>query len=135
MKLYWPESGSHEFNRTVEGRDDLLVSDLAVTETISALSRRMREGATTPEAIHRVQQAIVARLAGGSGQRVELTRQTHRQAEYLLVTLTATPLRAADALHLALATSARAASMASFDVRLRAAARAVGLAIYPPAEA
>jgi hypothetical protein len=42
-----------------------------------------------------------------------------------------TPLRAADALHLALALSARAASMASFDLRLCAAARAIGLAIYP----
>ena len=118
----------------MEGRDDLLVSDLAVTETISALSRRMREGATTPEAIHRVQQAILARLDDGSCRRVELTRATHRQAEYFLVTLTATPLRATDALHLATATSARAASMASFDVRLRAAARAVGLALYPPEE-
>lgn len=42
-----------------------------------------------------------------------------------------TPLRAADALHLALALSARAASMAAFDLRFAAAARAVGLAVYP----
>lgn len=94
----------------------------------------MREGATTPEAIHRAEQAIVARLEDGVYHRVELTRLTHRQAEYFLVTLAATPLRAADALHLALATSARAASMASFDVRLRAAARAAGLVLYPPEE-
>jgi hypothetical protein len=40
-------------------------------------------------------------------------------------------LRAADALHLALAVWGRAASMASFDVKLSAAARAVGLATYP----
>lgn len=39
VKLYVPESGSDELNRTVEGRDDLLVSDLAVTEIVSALSR------------------------------------------------------------------------------------------------
>jgi predicted nucleic acid-binding protein len=45
--------------------------------------------------------------------------------------LTQTPLRAADALHLALALSARAASMAVFDARLATAARAVGLAVYP----
>ena len=49
----------------------------------------------------------------------------------LLLTLTTTPLRAADALHLALALSARAASMATFDTRLAAAARAVGLTVYP----
>jgi predicted nucleic acid-binding protein len=40
-------------------------------------------------------------------------------------------MRPAAALHLALATSARSASLASFDARLAAAARAVGLAIYP----
>jgi len=63
--------------------------------------------------------------------RVELTRDVHRRAEHLLLSLPETPLRAADALHLALATSARAASLASFDARLAAAARAVGLAVYP----
>jgi predicted nucleic acid-binding protein len=134
LKLYWPEPGSDEFNRTVEGRDDLLVSDLAVTESVSALSRRLRQRAVTQQVIRRVQQVIVGRLDDGGYRRVELTRHTHRQAEHFLVTLTATPLRAADALHLALATSARAASMASFDMRLRAAARTVGLLVYPPEE-
>lgn len=64
-------------------------------------------------------------------QRVELTRDVHRRAEHLLLSAGGAPLRAADALHLALATSARAAAMASFDVRLAAAARAMGLATYP----
>lgn len=131
LKLYLPEPGSDEFNRTVEGRVDLLVSDLAVTEVASALSRRLRQGAVTREVARRVQHAIVGRLDGAVYQRVELTRDVHRRAEHFLLSLTGTPLRAADALHLALATSARAASMASFDVRLGAAARAVGLAIYP----
>jgi len=126
-----PEPGSDALNRTVEGRDDLLVSDLAVTEAVSALSRRLRQGAVTREITRRVQHAIVGRLDAGVYRRVELTRDVHRRAEHLLLSLTGTPLRAADALHLALATSARAASMASFDARLVAAARAVGLAIYP----
>ena len=126
-----PEPGSDEFNRTVEGRDDLLVSDLAVTEIASALSRRLRQRALTREVARRVQHAIVGRLDDGVYHRVELTRDVHRRAEHFLLSLTATPLRAADALHLALATSARAASMASFDMRLGAAARAVGLATYP----
>jgi predicted nucleic acid-binding protein len=115
----------------VEGRDDLLVSDLAVTEIVSALSRRLRQGALAREVVRRIQHAIVGRLDEGVYQRVELTREVHRRAEHLLVSLTATPLRAADALHLALATSARAASLASFDARLAAAARALGLAVYP----
>ena len=131
LKLYLPEPGSDEFNRTVEGRDDLLVSDLAVTEVVSALSRRLRQGDFEGKVASGVQHAIVAGLDSGLYQRVELTRDVHRRAEHFLLRLTGTPLRAADALHLALATSARAASLASFDVRLGAAARAVGLATYP----
>lgn len=118
----------------VEGRDDLIVSDLVVTEIISALSRRLRLGAVTEEVTRRVQREIVKRLDDGTYRRIELTRDTHRRAEDFLMRLTAIPLRAADALHVAMATSARAASMASFDVRQRAAARAVGLATYPPEE-
>jgi len=131
LKLYLPEPASDEFNRMVEGRVDLLVSDLAVTEVVSALSRRLSRGAVTREVAHRLQHAIVGRLDDGVYRRVDLTRDVHRQAEHFLLSLTGTPLRAAHALHLALATSARAASMASFDVRLGTAARAVGLATYP----
>lgn len=131
VKLYVREQGSDEFNRAVEGRDDLVVSDLAVTEVVSALSRRLRQGAVAPDVARRVQRAIVEALDGAVYRRVELTGDVHRRAENFLLTLTRTPLRAADALHLALATSARAASMASFDARLAAAARAAGLATYP----
>lgn len=107
------------------------MSDLTVTEVASALSRRLRQGTIPHEAARRVQRAIIGRLDDGLYQRVELTRDVHRRAEHFLLSLTETPLRAADALHLALATSVRAASIASFDVRLGAAARAVGFAIYP----
>ena len=68
---------------------------------------------------------------GGVYHRVELTREVHRRAEHLLLIHQDASLRAADALHLALATSARAASLATFDARLATAARAVGLAVYP----
>jgi uncharacterized protein len=132
LKLYWPEPGSTEFNDTVEGRDDLLVSDLAVTEIVSALCHRHRQGAVTDQTIRRVQEAIIKRLDDGTFGRIELTRDTHRRAEEFFITLSGIALRAADALHLAMATSARAASMASFDARQRAAARAMGLTLYPP---
>ena len=130
LKLYLPEPGSDEFNDVVEGRDDLLVSDLAVTEIISAVARRLRQGSLTREIVRRLHQAVLGRLDEGVYQRVELTRDVHRRAEQLLLSRTDIPLRGADALHLALATSARAASLASFDVRLAAAARAVGLAVH-----
>ena len=131
LKLYLPEPGSDEFNEIVEGRDDILVSDLAVTEIVSAAARRLRQGSLPREAARRLQHAILGRLDEGVYHRVELTREVHRRAEHLLLTLEDTPLRAADALHLALAATARAASLASFDARLVAAARAAGLAVYP----
>ncbi|PYM45911.1 MAG: VapC toxin family PIN domain ribonuclease [Candidatus Rokuibacteriota bacterium] len=131
LKLYLPHRGSDEFNEVVEGRDDVLVSDLAVTEIISALAHRPRQGSLAREAARRLQHAILGRLDEGMYHRVELARDVHRRAEHFLLSLPETPLRAADALHLALATSARAASLASFDARLAAAARAVGLAVYP----
>jgi predicted nucleic acid-binding protein len=131
LKLYLPEPGSDEFNEIVEGRDDVLVSDLAVTEIVSAAARRLRQGSLPREAARRLQHAILGRLDEGVYHRVELTRDVHRRAEHLLLSLPDTPLRAAHALHLALAVAARAASLASFDARLVAAARAAGLAVYP----
>ncbi len=131
LKLYLPEPGSDELNEVVEGRRDVLVSDLAVTEFISALARSLRQGSLPREAVRRLQHAILGRLDEGVYHRVELTRDVHRRAEQFLLSLPETPLRAADALHLALAASARAASLASFDARLAAAARAIGLATYP----
>lgn len=131
VKLYLPEAGSDELNRTVEGRDDVLVSDLVVTEVVSAMARRVRQASLAGQLARRVQRAILERLDHGGYGRVELTREVHRQAEHALLNPGGAPLRAADALHLALAQTARARSMASYDGQLRTAARAAGLALYP----
>lgn len=132
LKLYVPEPGSADFTRAIEGRDDLIVSSLVITEIVSVLSRRVRQRTLSSEAAHRIHQTIRRSLDAAPYLRVELSPETHRRAEHLLLTLTTTPLRAADALHLALALSARAASMATFDTRLAAAGRAAGLTVYPP---
>lgn len=131
LKLYLPEPGSDELNTLMEGRDDVLVSDLTVTEIVSAAARRVRQGALTQEVARRLQHAILRRLDEDVYHRVELTRDVHRRAEHFLLTLQGSPLRAADALHLALATSAGAPSLVSFDTRLAAASRAAGRAVYP----
>ncbi len=104
------------------------MSDLVVTEVVSALARRLRQGEVTVDKVRRLQRTVLGHLDDGVYERVELTPAVHRRAEQLLISLTGTPLRAADALHLALALSAGAASIASFDARLQTAARAVGLA-------
>ena len=131
LKLFLSEPGSVALTRLVEGRTDLVVSDLAVTEGASALARRVRQGVIAAEDAQRAQRTIIESLETAPYQRVELTREVHRRAEHFLLTLSNTSLRAADALHLALAFSARAASMASFDARLSAAARIIGLVVYP----
>src|SRR4030095_1272695 len=78
LKLYLPEPGSDELNRIVEGRLDLLVSDLTVSEIVSALARRLRQGVLTPEVVRRVQDAILGGIASGVDQNTELTRHVHR---------------------------------------------------------
>jgi uncharacterized protein len=131
LKLYVPEPGSEEFNAVVEAREDMMVSDLTVTELVSALSRRVRQGTVTRVLAQRVHDALMDRLDAAGYQRLDLTGAVHRRAEHLLMTLVQVPLRAGDALHVALALSAGARSLASFDSRLTTAARAVGLTTYP----
>ena len=120
--------------KVVEGRDDLLVSDLAVTEIVAAVGRRLRQGTLTREAAPPSARHPWPNRRGHLPP-VELTRDVHRRAEHVLLAPPGAPLRAADALHLALATSARAASLATFDARLAVAARASGLVVYPAAGA
>src|SRR5919204_6597378 len=65
-KLYVRERGSDEFNALVEARTDVIVSELTVTEMVSALARRSREGALRPEAVRRIQQSVMERLGDGT---------------------------------------------------------------------
>jgi uncharacterized protein len=131
VKLYLPEPESDDLNRLLLGRLDAVVSDLAVTEIVSSLSRRRREGSVTTAVVSGLQRALLGHIEAGVYRRVELIPAAHREAERLLISLGTVPLRAADALHLALALGAEAASLLTWDRRLGAAARAVGLAVFP----
>jgi predicted nucleic acid-binding protein len=130
-KLYLPEPQSERLNRALQGRTDLLVSDLALTEIVSALARRRRAGEITLTAVNRIYRAVLGDIEDGTLRRMDLLAESHRDAERLLLTLDETPLRAADALHLALALEGDAGTLATFDLRLAAAARAVGLPVFP----
>jgi hypothetical protein len=110
VKLYLLEPASDEFNQRVKGR--------------------VRQGDLARDVARRMLDTVVARLDDGTFRRVELTRDVHRR-EHFVPSLTEFSLRAADALHLALAVSGRAATVASFEARLGAAARGIGLATYP----
>jgi predicted nucleic acid-binding protein len=131
VKLYVPEVESDELNRTIRGRGDLILSDLSITEIVSSLARRRREGALTASIAARLHRAILSHAEKGLYQRVELLPATHRDAERLLLSAESVPLRAADALHLALAMSGDAASLLTYDGRLADAARSIGLTVFP----
>jgi len=129
-KLYFAEPESELLNAHLLGRRDLMVSDLAVTEVVSALGRRQREGLLGMDAIRLAQQTILSHLDSNVLQRVELSSACHRIAERLVVQLQS-PLRAADALHIALATSNDCATMLTYDMRMSRAAQTMGLIVHP----
>jgi hypothetical protein len=131
VKLLVPEPESDALNEALVEMRDVVVSDLALTETASALGRRRREGQlTAPEArrLYREAERLAASCRGG-----ELTPPVHRRAERLLLSAQTVPLRALDALHVALALEAGAATVVTYDPRLRDAAASQGLFVAAPA--
>jgi predicted nucleic acid-binding protein len=131
-KVYVREPGSDVLEAALLGRRDLIVSDLAVTELTSAVARRVRDGDLSLAHGRRVYQRLLGDLEAGQFLRVELNAEAHREAERLLLAVgRRTPLRAADALHLALAGAHRARALLSFDARMQAAARILGVFELP----
>ncbi len=131
VKLLVPEPESDSLNETLAGAGDVVVSDLALTETTSALGRRRREGLLTQAQSRRLYREAEKLAASCRG--AELTPPVHRRAERLLLTVSTIPLRTLDALHLALALEAGAATLVTYDPRLRAAAASQGLFVAPAA--
>ena len=130
VKLFVPEAASDELNRALAGLTDVIVSHLALTEMASALGRRTREQRLTPEEAQRLYREALKLHA--SSLSAELTPPIHRRAERLMLAL-AIPLRALDALHLASALAAEAATVVTFNPRLREACASQSLFIIAPA--
>jgi predicted nucleic acid-binding protein len=130
-KLYLPEPGSDELDAAIRGRTDLIVSDLAITEIVSAISRRRREGILPAVSCARLHRKILADVEAGHYVKNDLMPETHREAERLLLAVDNIALRAADALHLALAGLAGAAAIVTYDQKLAEAATRIGLNSVP----
>jgi predicted nucleic acid-binding protein len=124
-----PEPESDRLNQALMGAEDVILSDLALTEMASALERRTREGLLTPAESRRLYREA-ERLASVC-RRAELTPPVHRLAERLLLTSREVPLRTLDALHVAMALDARAATLVTFDPRMRDAAASQGVFVAP----
>ena len=131
VKLFVPEPESASLNEALLGAEDVVVSDLALTELASALGRRTRERRVSARDARRIQSE--AEKLAHACHRVELTPPVHRRAERLLLGSRDVPLRTLDALHLATALAADAATLVTYDPRLRAAAVSQGLFVAPEA--
>lgn len=131
-KIYVSEPDSVALESALVGRRDLVVSDLAVTELTSAIARRTRAAELSTSQAERIYRRILQDLDAGEFHRTDLTTATHREAERLLMGVgRRVPLRAADALHLALAALAGARVLITFDRRMTTAARALGTLELP----
>jgi predicted nucleic acid-binding protein len=130
-KLYLPEPGSDALDAAIRGRTDLIVSDLSITEIVSAISRRRREGRLPALSFLRLHRKILTDIEGGFYLKSELMPEVHREAERLLLAIDNVALRAADALHLALASVSGASAIVTYDLRLAEAANRIGLNSLP----
>jgi uncharacterized protein len=131
VKLYLEEDGSSELDTILVGRDDLVISDLGITEIVSAFARRGREGNIPAANVGLVRGRILQDVDARIFRLAQLTPEVHREAERLLMALQNQPLRALDALHVALALSTEAKTLITFDKRLAEASRAIGLVAVP----
>jgi len=108
-----------------------MVSDLAITEIVSAIARRRREGSLPLASCARLHRKVLANIEAGLYIRTDLVPDTHREAERLLMAVDGIALRAVDALHLALASLAGAAAIVTYDRKLAGAALKIGLNFFP----
>lgn len=131
VKLYMPEPGSDALDAAILGRSDLLISDLAITEIVSAICRRRREGTLPAKSCARLHRKVLSDIGAGLYLKSDLVPEVHREAERLLLAVDDIPLRAADALHLALASLSGAAAIVTYDQRLGEAAIRIGLNCLP----
>ena len=127
VKLYVPEPESDRLDAFLRGRRGLLMSELAITEVLSAVARRKRDGGLRADDAIKIRDALMADADSGSFGRLDLNPVVHREAERLLLATDSLPLRTLDALHVALAVSGSATHVLTFDHRMRDAAVLAGL--------
>jgi uncharacterized protein len=131
VKLYVPEPESQRVDAFLRGRTGLAISGLVITEVLAAVARRKREGVLRSGVASEIREAVLADAASGSFNVLDLDPDVHREAERLLFAVETVPLRTLDALHVALALSASATHVVTFDLRMREAAALVGLHAEP----
>jgi uncharacterized protein len=126
-KLYVPEPESDTLEAFLQGRRDLMISELAISEVLSAVARRRREGMLTAHQALEIRDAVLADAHSGAFHRLDMSPLVHREAERLLFHIESVALRTLDALHVAAALLGLATHVVTYDARMRAAALHAGL--------
>ena len=104
---------------------DLIISDIGVSELASVLSRRVREGRTTTHDARIIYARLLADIELGVFTCLAPGHADFRRADELLLPPSgATPHGPPDALHLALAITAKVVTFMTGDKQLASAARA-----------
>lgn len=125
VAYYYPEPISplvEKFVRTL-WRPGICV--LTEVEFASALSRKVRERGLTPEDAGRIERLFHSHVQEGLFRRLMIDADDYQRAKSLVLQF-AVPLRALDAIHLAIAARSRM-KLASSDQRLCNAARHYGI--------
>ena len=126
---HMPEPESKDLERFPRGRQDLMISELCITEVVSAAARRKREGLLKARQVKQIHEAILADAESGYYRCLDISPVIHRDAEHLLLSTESVSFRTLDALHIALALSGEAERVITFDVRMAGAAIVHGLDI------
>lgn len=130
VKVYLPEAESSIVDQWLIGRQDLFISDLVVTEIVSAVARRRRDGSLEARVAQLLRSQILKDIESGVFLKLDLVPAVFRDAERILLAVDAVALQAADAIHLALALSAEAHSVLTFDGRMAEAATSLGFEVW-----
>src|SRR5258708_13109482 len=107
-KLYVPEAESERLDAFLRGRLGLMISELAITDVLSAVARRKREGELRPELANQIRGALLADADSGSFARLHLDPAVHRDAERPLLTTASLPFLTLNSLPIPLSFSVRA---------------------------
>jgi hypothetical protein len=127
VPYYCPEALSQAAERTLRRDPRPAVSDLVEVELFSALARKVRAREMTAADATRISAQFLDHLQAGLYARIAVQRRHYEAARGWLTRFTL-PLRALDALHLALADT-EGLRLATADRDLSRSARSLGVAV------
>jgi hypothetical protein len=127
VPYYCPEALSQPAERTLRGDPRPAISDLVEVEFFSALAKKVRARELSPADATRTGERLLDHLQAGLYTRIAVERRHYEAARGWLARFTL-PLRALDALHLALA-DLEGLRLATSDQDLSQSAKRLGVAV------